>query len=426
MLPGAHRTIRTVRLGLRSLRLHPLRSILTVLGIFCGVAAVIVMLAYGEGTSYRAQEQIKALGSTNVILRSVKPPESQQAGAGRARLSEYGLGWDDVTRVRDMLPDADVLVPAREIVEDLRYEDRRSAGKIVATVPWYNRVTGQRVATGRFISDVEMTAQTNVCVLGAGVARELFPWKEAVGRIVRIKSHYFSVIGVMESAGRQRKLGGVDISGGDSSVFMPVTTARQFFGEIVMKVSTGSREFEKVEIHEISIRFRRTEDVLPAKTALEAMVARFHPREDVIVLAPLDLLNAAEKQKREFNTLLGAIAAVSLLVGGIGIMNIMLATVTERTREIGIRRALGAKRRDITLQFLVECVVLAGTGGVLGVLVGVGGPLAYQALTDTEMIVTAWSVAVSFGISVFVGLVFGIYPARRAARMDPIEALRHE
>ncbi|HET6204473.1 MAG TPA: ABC transporter permease [Planctomycetota bacterium] len=420
-----HRLWRTVRLGLGNLLLHPLRSTLTVLGIFCGVASVIVMLAFGEGTSYTAQQRIRALGSTNVIVRSQKPPESARAGAGRSFVIDYGLTYLDADRIRESFPTARVLVPIREIVEDVRFEERRAKGTVVGTVPWFLEVANQKVGVGRFLTAVEMERQGNSCVIGPRIAADLFPYQDPIGRTVKVRSLYFRVVGVMAEGG-EREIEGVRIAGGENAVYIPVTTARSWFGETLVKIGSGSREMERVELHELDVQVASLEDVLPTKRAIEEMLRRTHPRGDWIVKAPLNLLQAAEQTKREFNRLLGSVAAVSLLVGGIGIMNIMLASVTERTREIGIRRALGARRRDITLQFLVECVVLAATGGFLGTLVGVGGPILYEALTKTILIVTPWSVGMALGISVLVGIVFGLYPAQRAARMDPIEALRHE
>ena len=420
-----HRILRTVRLGLGNLLLHPLRSTLTVLGIFCGVASVIVMLAFGEGTSFTAQQRIRALGSTNVIVRSQKPPDNPRAGGSRSFVVEYGLTYLDADRIRESFPNARVLVPIREILDDVWSEDRRTKGVIVGTVPWFLEVANQRVARGRFLTPIEMERHENACVIGPRVAADLFPYQDPLGRTVRAKSLYFRVVGIMEEGG-DREIEGVKIAGGESAVYIPVTTARSWFGETLVKISSGSREMEKVELHEIDVQVASVEDVLPTKKAIEEMLRRTHPRGDWLVKAPLNLLRAAEQTKREFNRLLGSVAAVSLLVGGIGIMNIMLASVTERTREIGIRRALGARRRDITLQFLVECVVLSATGGVLGMLVGIGGPLVYEALTKTILIVTPGSVFMAFSISVLVGIAFGVYPAQRAARMDPIEALRHE
>jgi putative ABC transport system permease protein len=212
----------------------------------------------------------------------------------------------------------------------------------------------------------------------------------------------------------------------DNNVYIPLSASRSRFGEVLIRRTAGSFEAEEVQLHQITVQMRDLEAVETADPQIKTVLSRFHNQNDYEIIVPLQLLRQAEETKRIFNIVLGSIAAISLLVGGIGIMNIMLATVTERTREIGVRRALGAKRRDITLQFLVETVVLAVGGGLVGVSVGIVTPLIVSHLTTMRTIVTVWSVLVAFGISGAVGVIFGLYPATAAAKLDPIEALRHE
>jgi putative ABC transport system permease protein len=209
-------------------------------------------------------------------------------------------------------------------------------------------------------------------------------------------------------------------------LFIPLETARLRYGEVLMRQRAGSFQAERVQLHEITVQVASLESVAGVADAIRALMERYHNKKDYDIVVPLELLKRAERTKQIFNIVLGSIAAISLLVGGIGIMNIMLASVTERTREIGIRRALGARRRDIVVQFLVETVMLSGAGGVLGVALGVSIPLVVSQVAGMKTIVTAWSPLVAFTISALVGIVFGIYPALRAARMDPVEALRHE
>jgi putative ABC transport system permease protein len=236
------------------------------------------------------------------------------------------------------------------------------------------------------------------------------------------------VVGVTEiresSAGIGGSLAAQDYN---RDVYIPLNTCRLRFGERIIDTRSGSMQAEETQLTQITMQVGSMEEVLPTKPLIEAAYEPYHPRKDVEMTVPYDLLLQAERQARQFAIILGTIAAISLLVGGIGIMNIMLATVTERTREIGIRRALGAKRRDITEQFLIETVVLAGVGGLLGVALGYTIPrIIVYFIPDQKAIVTGISVIMAFCISVFIGIVFGIYPARRAALMDPIEALRHE
>jgi putative ABC transport system permease protein len=209
-------------------------------------------------------------------------------------------------------------------------------------------------------------------------------------------------------------------------MFIPLDTAKTRYGEILMKQRSGSFEAELVQLHEMTIKVASREQVVPVSQAIQAVLEHHHKKKDYEILVPLELLKRAERTKRIFSIVLGSIAAISLLVGGIGIMNIMLATVTERTREIGIRRALGAKRRDIITQFLVEAVMLSGAGGLFGVALGITIPLLVTWFAGMKTIITFWSPIIAFSISAIVGVVFGLYPAFRAAEMDPVEALRHE
>ncbi len=417
---------RTVMLGIKSLSLHKMRSGLTALGIIFGVCSVIAMLSIGEGASWEAQEQIKQLGSNNIIVKSAKPPDEQQVSTTSTFVIEYGLTYDDANRMRHTIPMVVVEAPAREIREDVKYKSRRMFATILGTVPWYREVSGLEVARGRFITDLDIKDCRNICVLGKDVARSLFYYEEPIGKEVKISTQYYSVVGIMEERGAGISKEGEETADYNSMVFIPLSAARDRFGEILVKSRSGSREMERVELHQITLRVKDQEYVEEAAKSVENVLDRFHKKKDYKMTVPLELLRRARETKRIFNIVLGSIAAISLLVGGIGIMNIMLASITERTREIGIRRALGAKRRDIVIQFLVETVVLSAGGGILGVLFGVIIPYIVTHAFDMKTVVTLWSLVLAFGISAAVGIIFGLYPARRAAQMDPIEALRHE
>lgn len=420
---------RTIRLGFKSLWLHRLRSLLTALGIVFGVCSVIAMLAIGEGASQEAQDQIRSLGSQNIILRSVKPPDDQKSAttSNDSFVNDYGLKYVDVSRIQSGIPGVNVVVPSRIIREyawNVRY---RVDCEIVATVPWYPEMRNHAIRDGRFFSQLELNDLQNVCVLGAEIVRELFPLEEPLGKDVRIAGSYYRVVGVLAPRSRHVELG--DNAEGKSvlnRIYIPISTARARWGEILRKERKGSFEAELVELHEVTVQVRHPDEVVDVSRTVKALLAQTHKKVDYDVVVPLELLKRAEQTKRIFNIVLGSIAAISLLVGGIGIMNIMLASVTERTREIGIRRALGAKRRDIILQFLVETVILSGAGGLLGVLLGVFIPFVVTHFSGMKTLITLWSPILAFTISAIVGIVFGIYPAMRAAKMDPVEALRHE
>ncbi len=425
------RLLRAVRLGIKSLWLHKLRSLLTVLGIVFGVCSVIAMLAIGEGASYEAQEEIKNLGSQNIILRSVKPPEEQKVSdkASQSYVLQYGLTYTDIKRIKATIPGVTVVVPGRIMREYVWNISRRIDCEIMGTVPWYPRMRNHRVARGRFFSEREMDDSANVCVIGSGMVRALFPLDSPLGKHVRVGGDYYEVIGVMEPVGKipqQAALSQDNTKAAADRMFIPLETAKTRYGEILMKQRSGSFEAERIQLHEVTVKVETPEQVPSVANAIKEVMERNHKKKDYDIVVPLELLRQRERTKQIFNIVLGSIAAISLLVGGIGIMNIMLASVTERTREIGIRRALGAKRRDVITQFLVETVMLSGAGGLIGVLLGVTIPWFVSHFAGMKTIVTFWSPIVAFSISALVGVVFGIYPAMRAAQMDPVEALRHE
>lgn len=426
----ARSILRIVQLGIKSLMLHKMRSGLTMLGIIFGVCSVIAMLAIGEGASYEAQEAIKRLGSSNVILRSVKPSQDNKiSSANRSFVAEYGLTYADVGRLEETIPGIRRVLPLRIIREDVRFNNISQQAQIIGTLPLYSEMNNVELTRGRFLSGTDETHQNNVCVLTLGLASRLFPYQNPLDEQVKIGADYYQVVGLLRERTTEQKRpqsGPMEGQALDSNVYIPLSTARSRFGETIFRRSSGSFEAEKVQLHQVTVQFASEDSVETAVPQLESMLRRFHARRDFELIVPLELLRQAEQTKRIFNIVLGSIAAISLIVGGIGIMNIMLATVTERTREIGVRRALGAKKKDITTQFLVETVVLSVGGGLIGVIVGVLTPLLVSHLTDMKTIITPWSVIIAFGISGAVGIVFGLYPASRAAALDPIEALRHE
>ena len=423
------RTWRSLKLGMKSLLLHKLRSGLTVLGIVFGVAAVISMLAVGEGSSRKAQRQFADMGADNIIVRSVKPTEeSQSSGGGRRAVLTYGLTYEDYERILATLPTIKKILPIREIRKQIRYLGRSIDGRVVGTTSEYADFNHLTIATGRFLSPSDNQRFENYAVLASETAKALFPYEDPRGKSVKLGSDYYTVVGVTRERASSAGVGGsLSAQEFNKDVYIPLNTCKLRFGEKIIDTRPGSFSIEETQLSQVTIKLNSIADVRPSAPIIDAVVMPKHPKKDVTTVVPYDLLMQAQATARQFSIILGTIASISLLVGGIGIMNIMLATVTERTREIGIRRALGAKRRDITQQFLIETIVLSGVGGVLGVCIGIGIPeiLRYFA-TDQEPVVTAQSVALAFGISVGIGILFGLYPAQRAAMMDPIEALRHE
>ena len=419
---------RTLSLGLKTIWLHKLRSFLTALGVVFGVASVVAMLPIGEGASHEAQEQIRKLGSENIILQSVKPPDGQGSGAeSRSFISEYGLTRRDVTQIIQTVPGISIVVPSRFISENIWNLDRSIDGQIMGVLPIYPRMRNRELKSGRFFTDLEMKERMPVCVLSETVARRLFPLTVPVGKSVRVKGYYYTIVGVIQD---ESTLIGTDAASPANSaaahMMIPFDTLMDQYGETFFRYRTGSFEAEKVEYHEVVIRVEDVAQVESRAEALRHLMKSNHKKDDWRIIVPIELLKQAERTKQIFSIVLGSIAAISLLVGGIGIMNIMLASVTERTREIGIRRALGARQADIVVQFLIETVLLAGVGGLLGVVLGLGIPMAVQHFAGVTTIIKMWSPVLAFSISVLTGVAFGIYPASRAAKMNPVEALRHE
>jgi putative ABC transport system permease protein len=424
---------RSIELGSKSIWLHKLRSLLTALGVVFGVASVVAMLAIGEGASHEAQEQIRKLGSNNVILESVKPSDNQSTTTTtRSFILEYGLTTRDIRQIQQTIPGISLVVPSRILSEFLWVEDRNIDASLVGALPIYPQMRNRKMVSGRFFTDIELDEHLPVCVLNQTAAARLFPLATPQGKAVRVRGSYYRVIGIIEddtqrsaSEGGSAK-GGTSASGSLAQLIMPFSTLLDKFGDTFFRQRAGSFEAEKVEFHEVIVRVEKLDDVVKCAEAIKHVLTRNHPKEDYRVTVPIELLRQAERTKRIFSIVLGSIAAISLLVGGIGIMNIMLASVTERTREIGIRRALGARQVDIVLQFLIETVLLAGIGGVLGVILGLGIPLGISHFAGVTTVIKAWAPMLAFSVSVFTGIAFGIYPAMRAAKMNPVEALRHE
>jgi putative ABC transport system permease protein len=409
--------------GLQNLRLHKLRSLLTVLGIVFGVSSVIAMLSVGEGASREALSQIRKLGSSNIIITSQKPLIEKSGATQRVRMSLYGLQYDDNERIKETLNHIVRTVPVKLIRKEARKGERSIELRIVGTTPdWFGLVKRDLVA-GRIMTWDDFRKHQPVCVLTEHAARRLLATEYVVGQMVRLGSEYFQVIGVVRS---EQAKGSIQTPDRSIDAYIPLSAARERYGDTVYRRSAGSRDLEQVELHQILVEVDSLQKVEGTAAAIEAMLQHFHKKNDYLFHIPLGLLREAEATKRRFNIVLGSIAGISLLVGGIGIMNIMLASVIERTREIGIRRAIGAKRSQIIAQFLIETSVLSFAGGLIGVCVGILLPWLITLLTGLPTVIPLYGIILSLAISVGVGILFGIYPAARAAKLDPIIALRYE
>ena len=439
--------LETIRLGLNNLRLHILRSILTALGIILGVAAVITMVAVGEGSKREALLQIERLGARNIIIRSTKPPDAAQAGSGQQRsmVLRYGLSREDLDVLQSQFPDAAAVVPVKEVGSEILRGSLRKVSQAFGVTPELLEVANLRVARGRYLTQNDLDDGAMVCVLGHNLAEHFFPFDDPLGQTLRIDEKSLTIVGILAPVGLSGGAGAALI-GRDLNLdlHLPITTARMAFGDMVMRRESGSFSGSEVQVAEVYLQVAdRDRVVTDAERVRRTMDVRHPGMTDVSIIVPFELLEEAKRTALTWNLVLGFIAGISLLVGGIGIMNIMLASVTERTREIGIRRAVGATRNHILAQFLVETSVLSAIGGLvgvgLGVSVSVGIPYLIPVLDMLPFVgnfiagdfhlptqVTMWSILLSFGVATVIGLVFGIYPAIQASKQDPIVALRHD
>jgi putative ABC transport system permease protein len=426
---------RTLVLALRSLWLHKVRAMLSVLGIIIGTGAVIALMSFGEGSMQDALEDIKRLGATNIIVRSVKPPD-EISTQSRTFVARYGITLEDY-ELFGTIPTVIRMVPMRVFPKPVYHDQYMWNSRIVATTPEYREINKLQVSAGRYLVDKDGEEMQNVCVLGSNVVAKLFPFGSAIDQTILIDKFNYLVVGVVEERMPTGGSGGSQAAEDfNNDVYIPIGTAEGRFGKTVFLRQSGTRSGEQVEFSQVTLTVSDTDEVRPAGEAVKTILDR-HPRKDTELTVPLDRLEEAERAKDRYMMLMAMIGGISLIVGGIGIMNIMLATVTERTREIGVRRALGAKRRDITMQFLIEAVVQTTLGGLIGVCLGL---LIIRLVPWAALLLIEWgfietkmpaqlnnmSIFLSLAVAVSVGVAFGLYPAYRAAQLDPIEALRHE
>ena len=418
------RFMRDILTGIENLLLHKLRSFLTMLGVVFGVASVVAMLAVGEGASKEALEQIRKLGSNNIIISSIKSIDEESSATTMSYMSIYGLTYDDHARMAETFSTIKRTAPVKIIRKEARLSTRMLELRLVGTTPEWFELVKRPVIAGRILMDEDLKEESPVVVLTEFGARKILATEHAIGQSLKMGGDYFEIVGIVKS--ESGEAGNIQVPDQQVDAYIPIDLAKSYFGDVMYRRTAGSRELELVELHQIIVQVDSIDNVESTAAGIEQMIRRFHSKKDYIISVPLALLRQAEATKRTFNIVLGSIACISLLVGGIGIMNIMLASVTERTREIGIRRAIGAKKKQIITQFLIETVVLSTIGGIIGVGIGVTIPWLITYFSKMPTVNTALGILMPLFVSAAIGIIFGLYPAVRAANVDPIIALRHE
>ncbi len=427
-----------IQTGLSELLSHKMRSMLTMLGVIFGVAAVIAMVSIGEGAKQEALSQIRLMGIDVVhVKRAMISGELLDKAEER---SPFGLKYSDAQSMRDVCSFAKRVIPLREVYGDVKIGEKPVPVKIVGTVPGYELVTRSKVMRGRFLSNHDIKDDIPVCVLGAAAKRDLFGFDDPIGKTVKIGGRIFKVVGLMEpkEIGSAKAMSALrDLN---SDIYIPISISiinyQIFSQQAVPSTSQGLRQLWRKmmakqsrgnsPITEVIVQVESEAATVPTASVIRTLLNRSHRNiRDYEIIIPAELLKQSQATQRIFNIVMAAIAGISLLVGGIGIMNIMLATVTQRTREIGVRRCIGATRWDIIRQFMLEALVITCFGGLIGVGLGIAGAKAINIYANWITVVSVQAVVVSFGVSGLVGVVFGMYPAIRAASVDPIEALRY-
>ena len=429
----------SIRVGMDGILLHRIRSVLTALGIIFGVAAVIAMLSIGEGARLEALEQIRLMGINNIIIRT-KTPSAQSFDKAKANFSP-GLNGLDGEAILAVCPGIEAVVPHWEKNTPAQHNEAREDVRVIGTTPAFLACFGYALAAGRFFDDTHLAGQANVCVLGSDVKAKLFPFDDPIGQSVKVDDQWFSVIGVVAprlAAGK--KLENLEVRNLNLDVYVPLTTAQykllryktgeganiQFSGGNV-RVSSAKNPRPKMELDQLTVKLASEKNIGEVTQIIRRILDRRHfGVADYEVVVPEELVRQSQKTQQIFNVVMGAIAGISLLVGGIGIMNIMLASVMERTREIGIRRAVGATQTDVLGQFLFEALFISIVGGLVGIILGWLLTSGITLYAGWRTVISFPAIILAFTVSAGVGIAFGYYPAKKAAAQNPIESLRYE
>jgi putative ABC transport system permease protein len=407
----------SLRVAIYGLRDHKFRSFLTMLGIIFGTASVIAMIAIGEGAKKQAMTKYQDLGVSNIIIRD-KDLTDADLEIVRTKFSQ-GLSLDDIKAIGEIVPGVKGVAPQSEAKLDAMYEDKSAKATVIGVTPEVTGILNYRVDKGTFIDRDHYDRQLKVCVLGANIARELFSYEDPLGRNIKLGDQWFEVAGVLRTKALfTETVGELAARDLNNDVYIPLST----FGKRIPKSNILLSELKQV-----TVKLESSEMLIESADIIRSILTRRHfNNDDFSIVIPYELMEQEKRESRIYNLLLASIAAISLIVGGIGIMNIMLASVLERTQEIGIRRAVGGKRSDILGQFVTEAMAMSITGGLIGVFLGIVLSLGIGILTEVKTNLTLYSIFIAFGFSVIVGITFGYLPAKRAADLKPIESIRHE
>lgn len=428
-------------LAIEQVAVNKLRSILTALGIVFGVGAVIAMLAIGSGARQSILDQMKLIGVNNIVIESLQSDEMEEEDEDESSNNNNdnkkpfspGLTLQDVHAIQKIVPDIDFLCPEIVLNTNIIYNATQRNGRCVGIFNTYFELNNLQLSKGDFFSDYHHTNASPVCIIGGNIEKKLFNSTEAVGSYIKCKNTWLKVIGVLESKSiSSQSLESLGLRNLNDDIYVPTNTLLTRFrdrGKFVNQlIGRRSRNNDIPNIHQldkVTIRMKKSETLQASAGIMARILNRRHNGvKDYSIQVPELLLEQQQKTQDTFNFVLAAIAGISLLVGGIGIMNIMLASVLERTKEIGIRRSLGATKADITQQFVFEAVFISFLGGLIGIILGVITANLISASADIPTVISWWSIVLSFGVSSAVGLIFGIVPAQRAAQLDPITALR--
>lgn len=406
-----------VRIAINGLRDHKFRSFLTMLGIIFGTASVIAMISIGEGAKKQAMAKYQDLGVSNIIIRD-KDLTDADLEQVRSKFSQ-GLSLEDTRAISEIVPGVKGIAPQSEVKLDAMYTDKSSKATVIGVTTDITNILNFSIDKGLFINKDHYNRQLKVCVLGANIARELFSYEDPLGRNIKVGDQWFEVVGVLRTKALfTETVGELAARDLNNDIYIPLST----FGKRIPKSNELSSELKQV-----TIKLESSDRLIESAGIIKSILFRRHfNNDDFSIIIPYELMEQEKRESRIYNLLLASIAAISLIVGGIGIMNIMLASVLERTQEIGIRRAVGGRRSDIMGQFVTEAIAMSITGGLIGVILGIIISLGINASTSVKTNLTLYSVFIAFGFSVIVGVTFGYLPAKRAADLKPIESIRHE